>query len=203
VIAAARHRRFVVLGDSVAEGVGDAVAGYPSGGWADAVARGLGPRTAYLNLGRRRLLAREVRDTQLQPALTFFPDLAAVVCGGNDLMRGVEPARVQRDVDAIVATLRAVGCPVLMLAPFDITRSAALPPGRRADWHALIDALGDLAARVADRRGATLLDFRGHPAAGDAGIYSRDGIHLNARGHAIVADAMLQRLVGDAEPRAA
>jgi EmrB/QacA subfamily drug resistance transporter len=198
------YRRFVVLGDSMAEGIGDPVAGYEQLGWADRVARALGPDVAYLNLGRRNLLAGEVRVTQLAPALTFFPDLAAVVCGGNDLMRrDHDPAVVEREVDGIVAALRAVGCEVIMLAPFDISQSDAVPDDRKPGWHALIEAMSRLAERVARRRGATLLDFRTHPAGGDAGIYSADRIHLNARGHALVADRAVTVLLAGQQQQAA
>ena len=198
------YRRFVVLGDSMAEGIGDPVAGYEHLGWADRVARTLGPDVAYLNLGRRKLLASEVRATQLARALTFFPDLAAVVCGGNDLMRrDHDPAAVEREVDAIVAALRAVGCDVIMLAPFDISLSDAVPDDRKPGWHALIGAMSQLAERVAHRRGALLLDFGTHPAGGDAGIYSADRIHLNARGHALVADRAVTVLLAGQQQQAA
>lgn len=198
------YRRFVVLGDSMAEGIGDPVTGYEHIGWADRVARALGPDAAYLNLGRRNLLAGEVRATQLAPALAFFPDLAAVVCGGNDLMRrDHDTAAVEREVDAIVAALRAVGCEVIMLAPFDISLSDAVSDDRKPGWHALIESMSRVAERVAHRHGALLLDFRTHPAGGDAGIYSADRIHLNARGHALVADRAVTVLLADLRQQAA
>jgi len=61
-------------------------------------------------------------------------------------------------------------------------------------WHSLIERMSRLAERVARRHGALLLDFRAHPAGRDAGIYSSDRIHLNARGHAIVAVDTLRAL---------
>ncbi len=199
-----RYQRFVVLGDSMAEGVGDPAAGYEHLGWADRVARGLGPDVAYLNLGRRDLLASEVRATQLDRALAFGPDLAAVICGGNDLMRpDHDPAAVEREVDTIVASLRATGCDVIMVAPFDMSRADVLSEERQPRWHALIEAMSTLAERVARRHGALLLDFRGHPAGADPGIYSGDRIHLNARGQAIVAEQTLGALTGAAELQAA
>lgn len=188
-----RWRRFVALGDSMAEGVGDPAAGYAHLGWADRVARGLGAE--YLNLGKRNLLAREVRDQQLQRALEFAPDLAAVLCGGNDLMRRDHDAdAVERDVDATVAALRARGADVIMFAPFDMSESALLPEEHRPRWHALTEGMSELATRVARRHGALLVDFRTHPVGADASIYSADRIHLNARGHAICAAETLRAL---------
>ncbi len=97
--------RFVVVGDSMAEGIGDPTPGYEHLGWADRVANSL--EAEYLNLGKRNLLAAEVRATQLERALTFAPDLAAVLCGGNDPMRpDHDPEAVEKDVDGIVGALR-------------------------------------------------------------------------------------------------
>jgi len=186
-------RRFVVVGDSLAEGVGDPAPGYEHLGWADRVASTLG--ADYLNLGRRHLLAAEVRATQRERALAFAPDLAAVVCGGNDLMRpDHDPEAVERDVDAIVAALRAAGSEVIMLATFDLSQSELLPDQRKPAWRSLIEQLGNLAERIACRHDAVLIDFRIHPAAADASIYSADRIHLNARGHAICATQTLHEL---------
>jgi lysophospholipase L1-like esterase len=181
-------RRFVVVGDSMAAGIGDPTPGYEHLGWADRLARALGPHAEYLNLGKRNLLAAEVRATQLERALAFKPDLAAVVCGGNDLMRADhDSAAVEAEVDAIVRSLRAAGAEVIMFAPFDMSTSDALPDEYKPRWHSLIEAMTQQARRVARRNGALLVEFGDHPAGADAGIYSSDRIHLNARGHAICA----------------
>jgi EmrB/QacA subfamily drug resistance transporter len=197
--------RFVVVGDSMAEGIGDPMPGYEHLGWADRVANGL--NADYLNLGRRNLLAGEVRETQLERALAFAPDLAAVTCGGNDLMRpDHDPVAVERHLDAIVAALRAAGSDVVMFAPFDMSQSELLPADRKRTWRSLIDRMGALAERVAHRHGAILVDFRSHPAGPEASIYSADRIHLNARGHAICAAQTLralERYAGERERRAA
>ena len=192
--------RFVVVGDSMAEGIGDPLPGYENLGWADRVANTL--RTDYLNLGRRNLLAAEVRETQLERALAFAPDLAAVVCGGNDLMRpDHDPVAVERHVDAIVAALRAAGSDVITFAPFDISQSKLLPTERKPTWRSLIERMGALAETIASRRGAVLVDFRSHPAGPESGIYSNDRIHLNARGHAICAAQTLRVLEQHAAER--
>lgn len=182
------YRRFVVIGDSMAAGVGDATAGYEHLGWADRIARALGPDAEYLNLGKRNLRAAEVRATQLEPALAFEPDLAAVLCGGNDLMDpDHDPAAVEAAVDGIVRALRAAGSEVIMFAPFDMSTSDMLPEDHKPHWRSLIEAMTQQARRVARRNGALLIEFGDHPAGADPSIYSSDRIHLNARGHAICA----------------
>src|SRR3954466_15970004 len=80
-------RRFVVIGDSVAEGLAEPVPGYSEVQLADRIAGELSataPSLDYLNLGHRGLRTREIRASQLGPALDFRPDLALVVGGGND-----------------------------------------------------------------------------------------------------------------------
>lgn len=194
-LAPSRFRRFVVVGDSRAEGVGDPTLGYEHSGWAERVARALSPGAEFLNLGKHNLLAAEVRATQLHQALQFRPDLAAVLCGGNDLMRTHhDPVAVERDLDAIVAALRAAGSEVIMFKPFDMSQSEALPDKHKPAWRSLIDQLGTLSETVARRHGALLVDFGAHPAGREASIYSADRIHLNARGHAICAAETLRAL---------
>jgi lysophospholipase L1-like esterase len=180
------YKRFVAVGDSMAEGVGDPTPGYRHVSWAERVAEAIGGE--YLNLGKRNLLAAEVRATQLERAVAFRPDLAAVLCGGNDLMRrGADVGAIEREVERTVAALRAVGADVIMMAPFDITRTDLVPEEFKPRWHSLIEQMSALAERVALRHDAVLVDFREHPAGADPSIYSADRIHLNARGHAICA----------------
>src|SRR4051794_4392426 len=67
-------RRFVAIGDSLVEGVGDAVPGYRDLSFTDRLAAELGAATPagsldYLNLGRSDLRMAQVREQQLAPAL--------------------------------------------------------------------------------------------------------------------------------------
>src|SRR2546423_8617076 len=89
LLGGAPWRRFAILGDSVAEGFREPTPGYDDSSWGERFARALArqqPELAYVNFGQRELRAHEVHETQLQPALDFAPDLAAVICGGNDLL---------------------------------------------------------------------------------------------------------------------
>uniref|UniRef100_UPI0007660B02 SGNH/GDSL hydrolase family protein n=2 Tax=Streptomyces TaxID=1883 RepID=UPI0007660B02 len=79
-------RRFVALGDSLTEGVGDPVAGGRRG-WAALLADGLGPGTRFTNLAVSGSQTRDVRDRQLAAALALRPDIASVVVGVNDTLR--------------------------------------------------------------------------------------------------------------------
>jgi lysophospholipase L1-like esterase len=198
-------RRFVALGDSVVEGVRGPAPGYRDLSWLDrlvaALRRGR-PELIERNLGRRGLFAAEVRRQQLPEALHFGPDLAAVIAGGNDMFRDqFDTAAVEAELDAMVEPLRTGGSDVITMGLFDITRadpSAPTAPMLRKR----IRRLAELTGAVAERHGTIHLDFSTHPAGGDPSIYSDDRLHLNARGHAIVAAETIRRLAAVAHERA-
>jgi lysophospholipase L1-like esterase len=190
--------RFAVLGDSVAEGVGDPVAGYAGLYWADRVVRAMRtqrPSLAYLNLGRRGLLAAEVREQQLAQALAFAPDLAAVCAGGNDTMlRRFDHEAVERELDATVGALRDGGADVLLFTLFDIGQAVEMPEPWGSRLRDRLSSLALVTTSVARRHDALLIDCATHPRAADPSIYSSDMMHLNMRGHAIAAGAAIRTL---------
>jgi len=192
-------RRFVVIGDSIASGEGDPVEGFAHRGWADSVAaalRGAHPELEYHNLGHRGLLAEEVRETQLDAALRLKPDLAVVVAGGNDLFGpGFDGPGVEDELEEMVSALRRRGADVITVGLFDISQA----PGVVAEAYRIIvgERVRELSWRtraVANRHDAIHVDLTYHPASADPGIYSRDGRHCNARGHAIAAAETLSLL---------
>ena len=203
LVRGARWRRLAVLGDSVAEGVREPHVGYRDLSWVDRIAAAI-PGLAVLSLGRRNLRAAEVRATQLQPALAFRPDLAIVAAGGNDaLRRSFDPGAVERELVATVGPLRRAGADVVLLELMDIVASGLVPREHAAALDARLRPLADLTRRVARRHGAILVAMRGHPASADPGVYASDRLHLNARGHAIVADEAIRALSAAIPVRAA
>jgi lysophospholipase L1-like esterase len=207
LLSGARWRRLAVLGDSIAEGVREPLDGYRDLSWIDRIAaplRDVAPGLAVLNLGRRDLLAAEVRAGQLAPALAFRPDLAIVAAGGNDsLRRSFDPGAVERELVAIVGPLRRAGADVLLLELMDIVASGLVPAGQAAVVDGRMRRLAELTRRVARRHGAVLVEMRGHPASADPGVYARDRLHLNARGHAIVGSEAVRALSAAIPARAA
>lgn len=93
--------RYVALGDSFTEGLGDHDPARPNGlrGWADRVAEQLACQSAdfrYANLAVRGKLLGQIIDEQIDQALALGPDLVTIYGGGNDLMRP------SVDIDAMV-----------------------------------------------------------------------------------------------------
>ncbi|MEH0843956.1 SGNH/GDSL hydrolase family protein [Micromonospora sp. CPCC 205711] len=190
--------RFVVLGDSVAEGMCEPVAGYPDVQWADRIAAELAaarPGLAYLNLGRRGLRAHEVRAAQLDAAVAFAPDLALVVCGGNDAFRpSFDADAVDAELAAMVAALRDTGAEVITVGMFDVSWSPAVPEPLRPGLGERMRRLSSHTGRLAARLGTLHVHLTDHPAVADPSLYSADGRHGSARSDAIAAAETVRRL---------
>jgi len=200
LLAGSPWTRFLVVGDSIAEGLGDRSEGYRELAWAQRVSRALERQQpddfTFLNLGLRDLVIAEVKAQQLDRAVEFRPDLALVIAGGNDILRPVfdNGDQVQADFDDIVATLQGTGAEVLTCTMFDITRSPIVPDSYKAQLGERLEELADRLTAVARARGTMHVDFHRHEAAGDAGIYSKDVRHCNHRGHAIAASGAIRAL---------
>ncbi|WRZ88546.1 SGNH/GDSL hydrolase family protein [Streptomyces sp. NBC_01007] len=189
--------RFAVIGDSLAEGLGDSSAGYADAPWADRVLEALrrvDPGTEYLNLGVRHLKAAEVRTGQLGEALDFRPNLASVVCGGNDLLvRDFSAGAVEAELDAMVRQLRESGAVVFVFTLQDITKVFPEQLGG-GGLSGRIEAFNDLVRKVAARRGALVIDMWAHPTSRSRSVFSADMMHASMRGHAVLASAVFAQL---------
>lgn len=183
--------RLAVVGDSVAEGLGDPLDGYPDQPWCDRIAAELRrhrPDLAYLNLGKSMTRAAAVRSGQLPDALAFGPDLAIAACGAADLLLpGFDPDQVERELRAIVSAFAGHGCDVITVGLFDGSYARNVPELFAAARRARIRELAARARRVAGDLGTLHVELTSHPASRDADMYSSDSRHGTMRGHAIAA----------------
>lgn len=191
-------RRYVAIGDSLIEGLGDQVEGYPTTGWPDSTGQAfkrLHPDFQFLNLGRRYLTARQVRETQLQRALDFQPDLATVLAGGNDLGLKFDAAAIERELDAMVAALTDTGATVFTWSLPNMMRCGRYPQQLAALLTPCLEAYREISLRVAERYDTVFFDCFNHPTmCDDPSTLSDDLFHINMRGQAILADLVLQGL---------
>ena len=194
--------RYVAVGDSTVEGVGESVEGFPPGGWPKRVADGLqaaNPALGFFNLGERYLTARQIRDTQLAPALALKPDLVAIVAGGNDMLAETfKPENIAADLDLMIGELLKAGATVYICSMWDVIRAPVLPDQvkdvLRDRFYAFNDTIRSVAVRYAGDPGFVFDDLEHHDAGLDPRNYSSDGQHLNSRGFAVMAAAVLERL---------
>ncbi|MBF6170602.1 SGNH/GDSL hydrolase family protein [Nocardia blacklockiae] len=187
-------RRFVALGDSQTEGIGDPDGRGGHRGWADRLAAllaGSCPQLAYANFAVRGRRAGEIRAEQLGPALAAAPDLAAVVAGMNDLIRPrFDRDAVLADIDAMLAALTAAGARVVTFTFPDIGGVAPIVRPLSARVREMNARMRELARRP----GVVLVDFEPVAATTDRRVWAEDRLHLNPLGHDLVARAVAEAL---------
>ncbi|WP_229054765.1 SGNH/GDSL hydrolase family protein [Aeromicrobium sp. Leaf350] len=197
-----RFRRFVALGDSFTEGVGDADPRRPNGvrGWADRCAAALAqhdPDLTYANLAIRGRKLRPILAEQVAPALSLDPDLVSIYAGANDVLR----PRI--DVDALVAEYdAAVG---MLSQQAHVVMFTAYDPGEAPVFAFLrgrFAIYNELVREVAERHGATLVDFWRLREYRDDQLWDTDRMHMSSIGHQRMAIAVLDALgvTHDLEP---
>ncbi|MBL1078229.1 SGNH/GDSL hydrolase family protein [Nocardia sp. 2] len=189
-----RYGRYVALGDSQTEGVGDGDDLTGLRGWADRLAEHLAranPRLEYANLAVRGKLARQIRAQQLDPALALRPDFATVVAGMNDLLRPTFDAdEVIEHVEAMFAALTAQGTAVATLTFPDVARVIPITRpirGRITAFNARVRA-------AAERHGVLIAEVGHHPVVADPRLWSPDRLHCSPLGHERIADAFAHAL---------
>lgn len=187
--------RYVALGDSFTEGVGDPDPTRPNGlrGWADRVAEVLAGETddfGYANLAIRGRKLGAIVDEQVEPAIALEPDLITIHGGGNDVLRPrVDIDALAVTYDATVARLVATGARVVMFTVYDPGSGGIYGPvrGRMAIFNEWV-------REIADRHGVTLVDMWRMRDVEIAGAMDTDRMHLNSLGHTYIARAVLEEL---------
>ncbi|RAN79745.1 lipase [Bacillus sp. SRB_336] len=187
--------RYVALGDSFTEGVGDFSKHLPNGvrGWADRVAEGLArdrPGWEYANLAIRSKRLRHIAAEQLGPAIAMEPTLVTLYAGGNDIMDfGTRVPSLLADYEALVGRLAATGAQLLLFTGYDVEVSAVLSPLRRKN-HLYNDGVREIAARY----GATVVDFASFDAYQNPHFWCPDRLHMSKAGHQYMAGRVLDIL---------
>jgi lysophospholipase L1-like esterase len=193
-------QRLCIIGDSGAEGISEPVPGYRDLVWGQRVVAELQrvqPDMRQVNLGQRNLLAAQVRETQLQQALEFEPDLLIAFLGGNDILRpAFDAAALEAEFTAIISPFLERGVAVVTSGLFDITNSPHVAEKYRTVMSQRIAQYSELVKELAARLSLLYVDLPSNPA-NTEDIYSSDALHLNARGHAILATEVIRVLGGE------
>ncbi|GLY08685.1 MULTISPECIES: SGNH/GDSL hydrolase family protein [Actinoplanes] len=189
--------RYVAIGDSFTEGLGDTLPDGTERGWADLVAAGIaageGEPIEYANLAiRGRLLAPIVTD-QLDAALALSPKptLLSLNGGGNDMLRpGSDMTKLIAMTEQAVQRCLDAGVRVLLLSGPD--PSDHLPFG--ASMRKKGDQLTDTVAAFAADKDLTFVDMFHDKEIQKRQYWSSDRLHLNEAGHRRVASHVLAKL---------
>lgn len=186
-------RRFVALGDSFTEGIGDPLPEGGHRGWADRVAEVLAGQVddfAYANLAVRGKLIAQIVADQIEPALALKPDLITFSAGGNDVIRpGSDPDAVARQFEDAVRRLTRDGATLVVFTGVDTEFTPVFRNirGKVAIYNENIRA-------IADRYDCVVADQWALKEVQDMRFFDDDRLHYNALGHHEVARMVLRAL---------
>lgn len=182
-----RPLRFVALGDSLTEGVGDPV-GEAWRGWAallvDGLSDGQDTSVEFTNLAVSGAQTRDVLERQTPAALALGPDVVSVVIGVNDTLRCTfDIHAVAARLDRVYAAFRAQGAVLLTACLPDPGAMLGLPGVLARPLARRQRAVNTVVHALSERHGAVHL----HAAEGawltDRAMWSADRLHPGERGH--------------------
>ncbi|WP_406461975.1 SGNH/GDSL hydrolase family protein [Streptomyces sp. NBC_01622] len=182
-----RTVRFVALGDSLTEGVGDPV-GEVWRGWAALLADGLAQQpeasVEFTNLAVSGAQSRDVLERQTPAGLALNPDVVSVVIGVNDTLRCTfDIQALAARLDKVYAAFTAQGAVLLTACLPDPGTMLGLPGALARPLARRQRAVNTVVHALSERYGAVHL----HAAEGewimDRAIWSADRLHPGERGH--------------------
>lgn len=188
--------KYVAIGDSFTEGVGDELPDGRVRGWADIAAQGWadasGDSIQYANLAIRGKLAWPIIEQQLEPALALKPTHLSFNGGGNDMLRPrTSMAHIADAFSRVLERCDDEGVTVILLS--GANPSGQLPLSR------VIQRRGDLlsAAVIGRVEGRTdvirALNWPDRELSTPS-YWSEDRLHMNSRGHHRVAARVLSAI---------
>ncbi len=177
--AEGRDMRILALGDSLTAGYG--------------LARGEGFVAQLERALRAKGIPARVIDAgvsgdttaggraRLEWALADRPDVAIVALGGNDGLRGIDPAATYANLDAILRRLHERKIPTLLAGML-------APPNLGAEYG---EAFREVYVRLAREHDVVFYPFFLEGVAAEPALNQPDGIHPNARGVALMVERIL------------
>jgi acyl-CoA thioesterase-1 len=116
--------------------------------------------------------------SRLDWSLSDHPDAVIVELGSNDALRGIPPAQTEKNLSAILASLKAQRVPTLLLGMM-------APRNFGAEYARGFDAIYP---KLAKQYGAMLYPFVLRGVALNPKLNQPDGIHPNSAGAKLIAD---------------
>ncbi|WDV50297.1 SGNH/GDSL hydrolase family protein [Streptomyces coeruleorubidus] len=198
--------RFVALGDSLTEGVGDPVGDGEWRGWAALLAAGLTERpigvaegpagltdgpagltegpARFTNLAVSGAQTRDVLERQLPAGLELRPDLVSVVIGVNDTLRCTfDIQAVAARLDQVYAAFAEQGAVLLTACLPDPGTMLGLPGALAHPLARRQRAVNTVVHALSDRYGALHLHACEGDWITDRAMWSADRLHPGERGH--------------------
>jgi len=186
-------RRYVAIGDSLTEGLGDERFNWDRrhAGWADRLAAILHESNAhdgyalrYANLAVRSRRIEHVMTRQLEHALHLKADLVTVMAGGNNLWRsGTDWEHLRGLYRDGISRLRDSGATVLVANSINPVHVRAFSSGR-----ARAARMTEMIEGIAAEMECGVIDLYRHELLHDVRAWARDRVHFGVGAHSSVAN---------------
>jgi acyl-CoA thioesterase I len=113
------------------------------------------------------------------------PKLVLVALGGNDALRGIDPAETERNLDAIIAKLKGEGAAVMLFG-------MAAPRNFGPEY---VKAFDGLYPKLAEKHRIPLYPFLLDGVAMERDLNQPDGIHPNIKGVDVLVSRMAPAII--------
>ena len=189
-------KRFVAIGDSFTEGIGDEVEGIALKSWVDHFVQLYVNDIEYVNFAKRGLVTKEIRSQQLEKALAFKPDLVSLIAGANDVLKGRWNLQTYKnDMEFMIDKLSKTGADIMIANLPDFTvRLPFASEKKQVIKEQLLEA-NDVIRSLSKEYKLHHVDFWSHPLVNDNTLWSKDLIHPNSKGYVKVAELIFSSVL--------
>ncbi len=188
-------KRFVAIGDSFTEGIGDEVEGIALKSWIDHFVQLCEKDIEYANFAKRGLVTEEIRLQQLEKALTFNPDLVSLIAGANDVLKGRwNHDAYKNDMEFMIDTLSKAGADIIIANLPDFTVRLPFASEKKQEIKEQLLEANEVIHSLSREYKLHHVDFWNHHLVNDNTLWSKDLIHPNSKGYVKVAELIFSSL---------
>lgn len=189
-------KRFVAIGDSFTEGIGDEVEGIALKSWVDHFVQLCENDIEYANFAKRGLVTKEIRSQQLEKALTFKPDLVSLIAGANDVLKGRwNHNAYKNDMEFMINTLSKTGADIMIANLPDFTVRLPFASEKKQIIKEQLLEANDVICSLSREYKLHHVDFWSHPLVNDNTLWSKDLIHPSSKGYVKVAELIFSSVL--------
>ncbi|WP_144611390.1 SGNH/GDSL hydrolase family protein [Bacillus cereus] len=182
-------KRFVSIGDSFTEGIGDEVEGIALKSWVDHFVQLCVNDIEYANFAKRGLVTKEIRSQQLEKALTFNPDLVSIIAGANDVLKGRwNQQAYKKDMEFMIDTLSKTDADIIIASLPDFTVRLPFSSEKKQMLKEQLLEANEVILSLSREYKLHYVDFWKNPLVNDNSLWSTDLIHPNSKGYVKVAE---------------
>jgi acyl-CoA thioesterase-1 len=171
--------RILAFGDSITAGLGLAEADTMPTRLADALTK-MGRPATVINGG---VSGDTTADglARIDWALADKPKIMILALGANDMLRGLDPATAQANLDGIIAKAQAAGVETILVGML-------APPNLGAEYKVRFDAIFP---ELAKAHNLLFMPFLLQDVAQNSDLNQADGLHPNGKGVAVIVRNLL------------